>query len=265
MVEFVYGTEKGTGPAGARAPQPKHEPFDPDKLRQVIAQIDVPDPVQYLRDRSPLPVYIRPSEYLRAISASGEFRVAMPRQEAFGAEVRLWKDYEKEAVRTRVDARVDELATGSAIGAWFLNQPVDGIERDGSCRRIVNVTAWRYAVLETDEDINPEDWLRFLITLPLPIISITHSGGRGAHALVRTNTISKEELEAYIDRKLMPLTVYGADHNALTAYRLTRLPNCWRGKKGQMQQLYYLNTSADGAPIYQQSTTKNENEEQKRT
>jgi RecA-family ATPase len=181
----------------------------------------------------------------------------MPRQEAFGAEVRLWKHYDRTEVRTQVDARVDELATGSALGAWFLNQPVDGIERDGSCRRIVNVTAWRYAVLETDEDISPEDWLRFLITLPLPIISITHSGGRGAHALVRTNTSSKEELEAYIDRELMPLTVYGADRNALTAYRLTRLPNCWRGEKRQMQQLYYLNPGAGGAPIYQQSTTTN--------
>jgi hypothetical protein len=260
MVEFVYGTEIGTGPNGARASQPKHEPFNPDKLRQVTAQIDVPDPVQYLRDRSPLPVDIQPSEYLRAISAPGEFRVAMPRQEAFGAEVRLWKDYDRAEVRTRVDARVDELATGSALGAWFLNQPVDGIEQDGSCRRIVNVTAWRYAVLETDEDISPDDWLRFLITLPLAIVSITHSGGRGAHALVRTNTMSKDELEAYIAIELMPLTVYGADHNALTAYRLTRLPNCWRGEKGQMQQLYYLNPGADRAPIYRLSTTTNENE-----
>lgn len=69
MVEFVYGTEIGTGSVGARTPKPKHEPFNPDKLRQVIAQIDIPDPVQYLRDRSPLPVDIRPSEYLRAISA----------------------------------------------------------------------------------------------------------------------------------------------------------------------------------------------------
>src|SRR6266550_45609 len=129
---YAYGSEPGTF-TGTHTTKPKHEPFNPDKLRQAISQVDIPDPVQYLRDRSPQRVDIRPSDYLRAISQPRDFRVAMP------------------------------------------------------------------------------------------IVSITDSGGRGAHALVRANTTTKEELKEYIDRELLPLTVYGADHNALTEYRLTRL------------------------------------------
>ena len=250
---YVYGSEPGTI-TGTRTAKPKHEPFKPEQLRKAIAQVDIPDPVQYLRKQSPLPVDIRPSDYLRAISEPGEFRVAMPSQEAFGSEVRLWKHYEKEAVLAKADSRVDSLMNGSRLGAWFLNQPVDGIEQDGSYRRIVNVTTWRFAVIETDEDITSDDWLRLLITLPLPIVSITHSGSRGAHALMRTNTSTKEELEAYIISELLPLTVFGADPSALTAHRLTRLPNCWRGEKGQQQTLFYLNREPSGKPIYQNKT-----------
>jgi hypothetical protein len=175
---YAYGSEPGTS-TGTRTPKPKHEPFDPGKLREAIAQVDVPDPVQYLRERSPLPVDVRPSDYLRAISQPGEFRIAVPRQEAFGTEVRLWRHPELAIVCTSADRGVDELAEGSALGAWFLNNPVDGVERDGSYRRTPNVTVWRFAVIETDENITSDDWLRFLITLPLPIVSITHSGGRG--------------------------------------------------------------------------------------
>jgi hypothetical protein len=247
---YVYGSEAGTF-TGTRTPKPKHEPFKPDKLREAIAQVDVPDPVQYLRNQSPLPVDIRPSQYLRAITEPGEFRIAVPRQEACGADVRLWRNPEPAIVLTNADKRVDELTEGSALGAWFLNNPVDGVERDGSYRRTPNVTVWRFSVIETDEDITSDDWLRFLITLPFPIVSITHSGCRGAHALVRTNTSTKEELGNYIKTELMPLTVYGADPNSLEEYRLTRLPNCWRGQKNQRQTLYCLNPSADGSPIFQ--------------
>jgi hypothetical protein len=92
--------------------------------------------------------------------------------------------------------------------------------------------------------------LRLLLTLPLAIVSIIHSGKRGAHALVRgPATTSKEELEEWMDRELLPLTVYGADHNSLRAHKLTRLANVYRAKERQWQSLYYLNPSADGTPI----------------
>jgi hypothetical protein len=137
------------------------------------------------------------------------------------------------------------------------------VERDRSFRRIPNVTSWRHAILECDcaeLGIDPLDWLRLLIAVPLPIVSIIHSGGRGAHALIRTEAETYEELRGYIEKVLRPYTIYGADGGvmangekkgtgAMTAHRLTRLANCWRGEKGQRQTLFYLNPNADGTPI----------------
>jgi hypothetical protein len=59
------------------------------------------------------------------------------------------------------------------------------------------VTSWRYAVLECDRE--PKEiwfgiWLRLLVQLPLPIISITDSAGKSAHALVRVNAEFKDNL-----------------------------------------------------------------------
>jgi hypothetical protein len=177
--------------------------------------------------------------------------VAMPSQEAIGDSVKRYDHYQGSAA-DKYDAGIDSLAQSSAAGAWFLNQPVTGEQIDGSYRRITNVAMWRHAVLECDEpSVTANDWLRFLLTVELSIISIAHSGGRGAHALVLgPETDSKDEFQSWIDANLKPHTVYGADPNALTAHRLTRLPNCWRGEKRQFQTLLYLNPEAELEPIF---------------
>jgi len=41
----------------------------------------------------------------------------------------------------------------------------------------------------------------------------------------------------------------GADPAALSAVRLTRLPNCMRGENGTLQQLFYLDDAPDDTPI----------------
>jgi hypothetical protein len=84
-------------------------------------------------------------------------------------------------------AVLNEFQSGCEQGVWFLAQPVDGnwtqLERlksefkpDGRTRRSEeNVTAWRYAVIESDRA--PRNlWLRALVQLPLPIAAITTSG-----------------------------------------------------------------------------------------
>src|SRR5689334_716953 len=110
-----------------------------------------------------------------------------------------------------------------------------------------SIWSWRYAVLESDE-ADPGDWLRCLIQMPLRIVSICESGGRSIHALVRLDAASKEDWDSKV-RKMKPaLVTLGADPGALSAVRLTRLPQAKRGVR--VQRLLYLAPTSAGEPIY---------------
>jgi len=251
QVSYAYGTTWTGSGGGTRPAKDKPEALSVDALEAMIDR-SITDPVEHLRQRSPMPMDIKPSGYLRAISRPGEHFVAMARKDAFGPYVRLWKQTDSQDAQPRIDERVDDLANTSQQGAWFLSCPVNGIEVDDSLRRETNITVFRHAVLECDcpeLGIDPADWLRFLIGRSLPIISIIDSGKRGAHAIINAGTSTKEELLAYIDSQLKPWTICGTDPACLSAYRLTRLANCWRGETGKRQQLLYLNPDADGTPI----------------
>src|SRR5207245_2551137 len=109
-----------------------------------------------------------------------------------------------------------------------------------------SVTSWRYAVLESDE-ADADDWLRCLVQMPVRMASICESGGRSVHALVRVDAASKADWDARL-RVIKPILVaLGADAGALSAVRLTRLPQSSRGER--LQRLLYLNTEPKGAPI----------------
>lgn len=140
-------------------------------------------------------------------------------------------------------------------GVWFLSNPVDGEyhpnpRQEGklSRRSEESVTLWRYLVLESD--VAPADlWLRALVQLPLKIAAIYTSGGKSIHALVRVDAASKEDWDRLKD-KIKPIVVtLGADPNAMTAVRLTRLPGTTRGTEGKPQQLLFINPSPTGTPI----------------
>jgi hypothetical protein len=147
-------------------------------------------------------------------------------------------------------------------GAWFLSNPVSGdpikAERlknetnpDGkSYRAEENLTSFKYLVLESDE-APPDLWLSALVQLPLPIVSIVTSGGKSIHALARIDAANGEHWRAIKQRIGPALVTLGADKNALTAVRLTRLPGSYRAEKGKWQELLYLNPHADGTPICQ--------------
>ena len=110
-----------------------------------------------------------------------------------------------------------------------------------------SVTAWRYVVLESDK-ADGDDWLRCLIQLPLRIASICESGGRSIHALVRLDAAEKGDWDAQV-RLMKPILVtLGADPGALSAVRLTRLPQARRGDR--VQRLLYLDPAAPMGPIW---------------
>jgi hypothetical protein len=158
------------------------------------------------------------------------------------------------------------LCTGQPDGVWFLNQPVDGEvhynPRQGhdSRRSEESVTAWRFFLIESDCVPWPY-WLRVLVQLPLPIASVTMSGGDSVHALGMAEADSKEEFDEVVRGQLSgPLSKLGADDDALTALRLTRLGNCFRTDKNGWQRLLYLNDEPAPCPIADLPPKRDENQ-----
>jgi hypothetical protein len=141
---------------------------------------------------------------------------------------------------------------------WFLNNPITGtphfdarLSNGQSYRCIETVSSWRFLVLETDV-APPGLWLALLAMAPIRIAAVYHSGGRGHHGLVRIDAASKLEADdicEFYKREYVPL---GACSGTLSAFRLTRLPNCFRGQTGQLQRLIYLNSNPTGTPIKDQ-------------
>ena len=244
---------KGGGAFSARliSPPPPKPKFKPEVLKRVANKVsDIKDVVAFLAERSPVPVAAQDSaSVLRHLyrRGSGEKVILFNVMESQGQFV--W-DADKSDVTQN-----HHLPTGEN-GVWFLPQPVSGefspnprLDGKESRRSEEAVTAWRYAVLESDE-ADADEWLRCLVQIPFRIACICESGGRSIHALVRVDAASKADW----DRLMLPikpvLITLGADRGALSAVRLSRLPQAMRGER--CQRLLYLNPQPNGVPIFQQ-------------
>lgn len=148
--------------------------------------------------------------------------------------------------------------TNNTEGAWIMVNPVTGayksIERLGkrSRRAEENLVAYEYILVESDS-VDMELWLRVLTKLDLPIVSVTTSGSKSAHALVRVNAKDRAD---YLEKasELADLVIpLGADPAAMSAVRLTRVPGCVRKDTGKAQELIWFNPEA-GRPIPSNST-----------
>jgi len=214
-----------------------------------------------LEARSPIcPEYETPESFLSHLYGNGEKIILFTRFQSQGQAVAELSDAEKEPGALEEFIRPKE-----GNGTWFLSNPVDGNYREldrlktntnpkGSSRRCEEcLTSFRYLVLESDE-ADPALWIAALVQVPLPIVSITSSGGKSLHALVRIDAESGAHWRE-IKKKIAPtLVTLGADDAAMTAVRLTRLPQCYRAEKDRWQELLYLNPGADETPIAQLPT-----------
>lgn len=238
-VEFITGQAAEEGQRLPKAPRPT---FSPETLARVAGNIELPDPCAALRAASPIPTTaVTPASFLDHIYQPGEKVVVFTTPLSQGQCI-----YE---VGT---GNHDGVPSAAGDGVWFLVQPVDGKshfnprEQKSSRRSEEAVTSWRYLLLESDlADTN--DWIRALVQLPLPISAIYSSGGRSIHGLVRVDAATKAEWDTF-KRAIEPVVVaLGADKGALSAVRLSRLPQCWRGNR--QQELLYLDPEANGQPI----------------
>lgn len=244
--------------SAARAPVPLTSiRYDPDKLAKVAARITPPHNWRaWLWERSPKrPDMMTAWSYLLCLYEPGE------RIEVFDC-LEDKKPLALVEITVPLDCRVPALIRSGGRhgkGIWYLCNPVDGQwhdtgERDKcgkpvmSCRNHQAVTAWRYAVLESDQ-ASPDLWLAFIAQLPARISAIYTSGGRSVHTLIRHDAGSKAEWDSQIAPLKRPAKVLGVDTGCLSAVRLTRLPQCWRPEKHGFQKLLYLNPDPPLAPL----------------
>ena len=209
--------------------------------------------------RSPIPPDTQtPSSFLHALYAEGEKVIIFDNMRSQGQ--RLWSHV---GSRHRGGA-LAYFETGAEQGVWFLCNPVTGKEAVNdsgklSLRSHQNVTSWRYMVVESDE-ADKAQWMSALAQLPLPIASICESGGKSIHALVRLDAVSKQDWDSKAAKLEPMLVMLGADPQAISAVRLTRLACCKRlgttngdgyvqYREPRMQRLLYLNGNPDNTPI----------------
>jgi regulatory protein RepA len=126
----------------------------------------------------------------------------------------------------------------SEAGGWLRMNPTDGNGVEDT-----NVTAFRFALLESDK--LPLDLLLALFAkLPLPIAAIISSAGRSFHAWVRVDADTLNEYRDTVEKMISLLARFGVDTGNKNPSRLSRLPGVIRriGSEGDgRQRLLYLN------------------------
>ena len=131
---------------------------------------------------------------------------------------------------------------GAVIGDW---KPECGVwirfnPLDGKGVKNENVTRFTYALVESDDMPIPEQDAVYR-RLELPIATLTHSGGKSLHALVRVDAENYDEYRKRVDFLYDYLEKHGlkVDKQNRNPSRLSRMPGVTRN--GQMQTLIATN------------------------
>lgn len=128
----------------------------------------------------------------------------------------------------------------SDVGAWVRDNPVHD-ERGKS----ESVSKHKYFVLEGD-GASLEEQYGVIVNSGLPIDTVTFSGGKSLHALIRVDAESKADYDELKEHIIAALKRHGLttennrdiDPVCFSDHRLTRLPGIMRGE--QMQSLIAL-------------------------
>lgn len=109
------------------------------------------------------------------------------------------------------------------------------------------VSEYRYVLLESDK-LPLAQQVALMKGLKLPIVSMTYSGGKSIHALVRTDELGfgsikdksdwDQKIKLGLYSQIIPL---GFDRANSNPSRFSRLPGIWRPDKDVFQRLLYLN------------------------
>lgn len=115
------------------------------------------------------------------------------------------------------------------VGAWVRFNPLDGKDTYDQ-----NVTAHRYALVESDE-LSIEKQYAILKELQLPIVILVHSGGKSLHAIVKVEASDYDKYRKRVDYlyKVLSKNGFKIDGQNKNPSRLSRLPGILRGSQKQ--------------------------------
>lgn len=122
------------------------------------------------------------------------------------------------------------------VGAWICFNPVDG-----QGRRDANITEYRYALVESDEqDLDRQ--AAIIHQMELPLAALVYSGGKSIHAIVKVDAPDYTEYRKRVDYLYGVCKKNGLaiDQQNRNPSRLSRMPGILRG--GQKQCLLETNT-----------------------
>lgn len=115
------------------------------------------------------------------------------------------------------------------VGAWIRFNPLDG----NGCKD-VNVTDFRYALVESDA-VDLERQNAIIRELELPVACLVHSGKKSLHAIVRVEASSFEEYKKRVDYlyKVCEKNGLKIDRQNRNPSRLSRMPGVIRSGRKQ--------------------------------
>lgn len=154
----------------------------------------------------------------------------------------------------------------SPEGVVFMANPVDGKyrQRDENykpSRRTADcILSYKYILLESDAKELLQDWILAMLTLPLPIVSITTSGNKSIHMLIQCQCDTKKEWEHYTTQLLPIMAILGCDTQAIkNPVIMPRLPGTYRIINGSrnLQKLLYLNPYPSTRPLIESPLIRN--------
>ena len=129
-----------------------------------------------------------------------------------------------------------------AAGAWIRFNPLDGKGVKNE-----NVTAWRYALVESDK-IPVAEQARRIEGLQLPCAALVESGGKSLHAIVHIGAADPAEYRRRVEYLYEACRKAGLDPDTQNKNpsRLSRMPGATRG--GRVQRLVAVHT---GQPSFE--------------
>lgn len=152
-------------------------------------------------------------------------------------------------------------------GAWIRFNPLDGNGAGNS-----NVTAYRYALVESDK-LPPGRQLSLIRALKLPAAAIVYSGAKSIHAIVHIDADTMKEYRERVETLYTLCRKNGLDVDTQNKNpsRFSRLPGVMRGDKKQFlistnegfstygEWLEWMQAQADDLPDFEELETLAQN------
>jgi hypothetical protein len=148
------------------------------------------------------------------------------------------------------------IATGFEYPLFCINPVTSEPDERNSLRSDGCVSEYRHILLESDQ-LPLGQQVALIRGLKLPVVSLTFSGGKSLHALVRADALGfgsikdksdwDQKIKLGLYSQMAPL---GFDRANSNPSRFSRLPGIWRPDKDAFQRLLYLNNTLGDSNVH---------------